>query len=104
MAQTLHCGRWRQRLAEHRTWSSLAEAVFLRQMLHQLDGQESAEDALADWLAGFAGQPDAVQAALPALLRAGQAWAVWERAGPARIDRLPTAAVFSLPASGAGTA
>lgn len=52
---------------------------------------------MADWFSRFAGRPDAVQAAVPALLRAGQAaqaWAAWQYSGPIRADRLPTAALF----------
>ncbi len=97
VAQALQFGRWWRRLTEHRTWSPLADAVSLRQLLGQLGDQEPAEDVLADWLARFAGRPDAGQAAIPALLRAGhaaQAWAACEPVEPARIDRLPTAALF----------
>jgi hypothetical protein len=97
VAQALQLGRWWRRLAEHRTGSPLAEASSLRHLLGQLGNQEPAEDVLANWLADFAGRPDPVQATVPPLLRAAraaQAWAGWEATGAARIDRLPTAALF----------
>lgn len=97
IAQALQLGRWWRRLAEHRTWSPLAAAPALRQILAQLGDQEPAEDMLADWLAAFAGRPPAAGWAEPALLRvarAAQAWAAWDYTGSARADRLPTAALF----------
>jgi hypothetical protein len=97
VAEALQLGRCWRRLAEHRSWSPLADAASLRPLLGQLGGQKPAEDVLADWLSRFAGRPDAVQAAFPALLRAGQAaqaWAATERANPDKTDRLPTAAMF----------
>ncbi len=99
VAQALRFGRWWRRLAEHHTWSPLADAASLRPLLGQLGGQEPAEELLADWLSRFSGRSPATSRpdTIPALLHAGQAaqaWAVWEQAAPARLDRLPTAAVF----------
>lgn len=97
VALALQLGRWWQRLAGHRTWSPLADASSLRQLVSELGSREPDELALTKWLAEFAGRPDAVQATIPALLRAGQAaqaWATCERTGNDRADRLPTAALF----------
>ena len=94
IAQTLQLGTWWRRLAEHRTWAPLADPPALRRLLAQLGGQEPPEDALADWLARFAGRPPATEPALLSAVRAAQAWAAWEYSGPVRADRIPTAALF----------
>jgi hypothetical protein len=102
VAEALRLARLWRRLAEQRSWAPLADPASLRALLAQLGCHVPAEDALADWLAAFAGgpgragrRPEATEA-LPALPRAGQAaqaWAEWEP-GEGRGDRLSTAALF----------
>ncbi len=96
VGQALQLGQLWLRLAEHRSWTPLADAASLRPLLDQLGCHEPAEDASAAWLARFAARPAATDAAVPALLRAGQAALAWSQRQPeqGRGDHLPTAALF----------
>ena len=96
VAQALQLGRWWRRLAEHRTWSPLADAGSLRGLLRQMGGEEPDEAVLADWLARFAGRSGARSAAdTPALVRAAQAATAWPASNAGNMaDRVPTVAAF----------
>ena len=89
VAQALQVGRWWRRLAEHHTWSPLANADTLRTLLGQMDAREPEEADMAAWLA----RPRE-GAATPALLRAGQSAMAWAETDSGRGDRLSTASIF----------
>ena len=96
VVQALQLGRLWLRLAEHRTWTPLADAASLKPLLAQLGHHAPTEESMAAWLSRFAGRPAPADATLPALLRTAQVAQAWSEhePGQGRGDRLVPAALF----------